>query len=47
MKSKEQQDDFNMKLLEGLNRIEKKLVKDSGSSESRSHKPSKEKRKRC
>jgi hypothetical protein len=43
MKAKEQQDDFNMKLLEGLSRIEKKLVKESGSSESRSHKPSEEK----
>jgi hypothetical protein len=45
MKSKEQQDDFNMNLLEGLNRIEKKLVKESGSCKSRSHKPSEEKRK--
>jgi hypothetical protein len=45
MKAKEQQDDFNMKLLEGLNRIENKLVKESGSSESGSHKPSEEKRK--
>jgi hypothetical protein len=34
-----------MKLLEGLNRIEKKLVKESGSSKSRSHKTSDEKRK--
>ena len=39
MKAKEQQDDFNMKLLEGLNIIENKLVKESGSSKSRSHKP--------
>jgi hypothetical protein len=45
MKSKEKKDDFNMKLLEGLNRIEKKLVKESGSSEYGSHKPSEEKRK--
>jgi hypothetical protein len=45
MKAKEQQDEFNMKLLEGLNRIEKKLVKESGLSKSRSHKPLEEKRK--
>jgi hypothetical protein len=32
-----------MNLLEGLNRIEKKLVKESGSSKFLSHKPSKEK----
>ena len=32
MKAKEQQDDLNMKLLEGLNRIENKLVKESSSS---------------
>jgi hypothetical protein len=43
MKAKEQQDDFNMKLLEGLNRIEKKLVKESDSSRSESHKSSEEK----
>jgi hypothetical protein len=30
MRAKEQHDDFNMKLLEGLNRIENKLVKESG-----------------
>jgi hypothetical protein len=49
MKAKEQQDDFNMKLLEGLKRIEKKLAKESDSSISESHKSSKEKRevKRC
>jgi hypothetical protein len=29
MKAKEQQDEFNMKLLEGLNIIEKKLAKES------------------
>ena len=34
MKDKEKQDDFNSKLLEGLNRIEKKLVKESNSSRS-------------
>jgi hypothetical protein len=34
-----------MKLLEGLNRIEKKLVKESGLRKSGSHKPSDEKRK--
>jgi hypothetical protein len=34
-----------MKLLEGLNRVENKLVKESGSSESGCHKPSEEKRK--
>ena len=44
-KAEEQQDDFNMKLLEGLNIIEKKLVKESGSSKSGSHKPSEKKRK--
>jgi hypothetical protein len=31
MRAKEQKDDFNMKLLEGLNIIEKKLVKESDS----------------
>ena len=36
-------DDFNMKLLEGLNIIEKKLVKESDSSRSESHKYSEEK----
>jgi hypothetical protein len=45
MRAKEQQDDFNMKLLEGLNKIEKKLVKESGSSKYGIHKPSDEKRK--
>jgi hypothetical protein len=45
MKSKEKQDDFNMKLLEGLNKIEMKLVKESGLSKFGSHKPSEEKRK--
>jgi hypothetical protein len=42
MRAKEQQDDFNMKLLEGLNIIEKKLVKESGLRKSGSHKPSDE-----
>jgi hypothetical protein len=45
MRAKEQQDDFNMKLLEILNKIEKKLDKESGSRNSRSHKPYDEKRK--
>jgi hypothetical protein len=44
MKAKEQRDDFNMNLLEGLNKIEKKLDKESGSSKSGSHKYSNEKR---
>ena len=43
MRAKEQQDDFNMKLLEGLNIIEKKLVKESDSSRYESHKSSEEK----
>jgi hypothetical protein len=45
MKAKEQPEEFNMNLLEGLNIIENKLVKESGSSKSGSHKSSKEKRK--
>jgi hypothetical protein len=45
MRAKEQQDDFNMNLLEGLNIIEKNLVKESGSIKFGSHKPSYEKRK--
>jgi hypothetical protein len=45
MRSKEKQYDFSMKLLEGLNRIEKKLVKESGSRKYGSHKTSNEKRK--
>jgi hypothetical protein len=44
MKAKEQQDDFNMKLLKGLNIIEKKLDKESGSRKSGNHKHSDEKR---
>jgi hypothetical protein len=43
MKAKEKQDDFNMKLLEGLNIIEHKLVKESDSSKFESHKSSEEK----
>ena len=38
MRAKEKQYEFNMKLLESLNRIEKKLNKESGSSKSGSHK---------
>jgi hypothetical protein len=30
MRAKEKKDEFNMKLLEGLNIIEKKLIKESG-----------------
>jgi hypothetical protein len=45
MRAKEQQDDFNMMLLESLNRIEKKLDKESGSRKLGSHRPSDEKRK--
>jgi hypothetical protein len=45
MRDKEQQDDFNMKLLESLKRIEKKLDKESDSSKSGSHRPFDEKRK--
>jgi hypothetical protein len=44
IKSKEQQDSFNMKLLECLNRIEKKLAKESDSSRYESHKSLEEKR---
>jgi hypothetical protein len=43
MRAKEQKDEFNMKLLEGLNIIEKKLIKESGLRKSRSHKPLDEK----
>jgi len=45
MKAKEQQDEFNMKLLEILNRIENKLDKESGSSKLGSQKSHDEKRK--
>jgi hypothetical protein len=43
MKAKEQQDDFNMKLLQSLNIIEKKLDKESGSRKSGSHRAPDEK----
>jgi hypothetical protein len=43
MKSKEQQDEFNMKLMQSLNIIEKKLDKESGSNKSGSHRPPDEK----
>jgi hypothetical protein len=45
MRAKEKQDDFNMKLLQRLNKIEKKLDKESGLSKSGSHKSHDEKRK--
>jgi hypothetical protein len=45
MRAKEQQDNFNMKLLQSLNKIEKKLDKESGSRKSGSHKSHDEKRK--
>jgi hypothetical protein len=38
MKSKEQQDGFNIKLLQILDKIEKKMDKETKSSKSRSHK---------
>jgi hypothetical protein len=44
MRAKEQQDDFNMKLMKILNRIENKLDKESGSSKSGSHRSLDEKR---
>ena len=44
MRAKEQQYDFNMELLEGLNIIENKLDKESGSSKSESHRSPDEKR---
>jgi hypothetical protein len=43
MRAKEQQDDFNMNLMQSLNIIEKKLDRESGSSKSRSHRPPGEK----
>jgi hypothetical protein len=43
MRDKEKHDDFNMKLLEILNRIENKLDKESGSRKSGSHGPYDEK----
>jgi hypothetical protein len=45
MRAKEQQDELNKKLMQSLNRIEKKLDNESDSSKSGSHKPSDEKRK--
>jgi hypothetical protein len=45
MRAKEQQDDFNMKLLQILNIIENKLDKESGSRKLGSHKSHDEKRK--
>jgi hypothetical protein len=44
MRSKEQEDEFNMKLMQSLNRIEKKLDKESGSGKSGSHRSPDEKR---
>jgi hypothetical protein len=44
MRAKEQQDDFNMKLMQRLDKIEKKLDKESGSSKSGSCKSPDEKR---
>jgi hypothetical protein len=44
MKSKEQQEDFNMKLIQSLHRIENKLDKESGSSKSGRHRSPHEKR---
>jgi hypothetical protein len=37
MKAKEQQDGFNIKLLQSLDRIEKKMDKETESSKSKSH----------
>jgi hypothetical protein len=37
MRAKEKKEDFNMKLMQSLNKIEKKLDKESGSSKSGSH----------
>ena len=45
MKAREQQGEFNIKLIQRLERIEKKLDKESDSSKSRSHKSPDEKRK--
>jgi hypothetical protein len=49
MRDKEQQEDFNMKLMKILNIIENKLHKESGSSKSGSHGPPDEenKNKKC
>jgi hypothetical protein len=45
MKAKDQQGEFNIKLIQSMERIEKKLDKDSDSSKSRSHGSPDEKRK--
>ena len=37
MRAKEQQGDFNMKLMQGLEKIKKKLYKESGSNKSKNH----------
>jgi hypothetical protein len=44
MRAREQQDDFNMKLMHSLNRIENKLDKESGSCKLGSHRSPDEKR---
>jgi hypothetical protein len=44
MRAKEQQEDFNMNLMQSLNIIENKLDKESGSSKSGSHRSPDEKR---
>jgi hypothetical protein len=44
MKSKEQHEDFNIKLMQILNKIEMKLDKESGSRKSVIHRPPYEKR---
>jgi polyribonucleotide nucleotidyltransferase len=44
MRAKEQQEDFNMKLMKILNKIEKKLDKESGPSKSESHRSHDKKR---
>ena len=45
MKSKEKQDDFNIKLIQSLDIIEKKMNKETESSKSRSHGSNDERRK--
>jgi hypothetical protein len=44
MKSKEQQDDFNIKLMQSLDIIKKKMDKETNTSRSRSHRYHDEKR---
>jgi hypothetical protein len=44
MRDKEKQEEFNMKLMQNLNRIENKLDKESGSRKSGSHRSPDEKR---